>query len=237
MSKRKHAGAAGSNLLTNLALVFPVLLIYELGVLALGLRQRNGADLITDEIGSRVGYGSFGLFLICVFFALLLYLRKSQSFDWSALVPVMLESAIYALTMGTLIVFVMVDLLHLNPRMAVAAAAPAASAGPITNVVLAMGAGIHEELFFRLFVLGGTAYVLERVGLRRFAAVTAAFVLSSALFSAAHHIGPYGDPLRVGVFTYRFLAGLMFGALFWFRGFAVAVYTHAFYDIYVMLLR
>jgi hypothetical protein len=62
-------------------------------------------------------------------------------------------------------------------------------------------------------------------------------LVSSALFSAAHHVGPLGDPLRLGVFTYRMLAGIVFGLIFWFRGFAVAVYTHALYDMYVMLLR
>ena len=52
-----------------------------------------------------------------------------------------------------------------------------------------------------------------------------------------HHIPPYGDPLHIGVFTFRFMAGLCFASLFWFRGFAVAVYTHALYDLYVLLVR
>jgi membrane protease YdiL (CAAX protease family) len=61
--------------------------------------------------------------------------------------------------------------------------------------------------------------------------------VSSLLFSAMHHIPPYGDPLRLGIFTFRCLAGICFGLLFWFRGFAVAVYTHALYDLYVLLVR
>jgi len=39
------------------------------------------------------------------------------------------------------------------------------------------------------------------------------------------------------VFVFRVLAGCFFGMVYWFRGFAVAVYTHALYDIYVLLLR
>ena len=46
-----------------------------------------------------------------------------------------------------------------------------------------------------------------------------------------HHIPPYGDPLHLGVFMFRVLAGACFGLLFWFRGFAIAVYTHALYDL------
>ncbi len=34
---------------------------------------------------------------------------------------------------------------------------------------------------------------------------------------------------------YRFLAGLYFGALYHWRGFAVAVWTHALYDVFVLL--
>jgi len=41
--------------------------------------------------------------------------------------------------------------------------------------------------------------------------------------------------VQVWVFTFRFLAGILFGLLFWFRGFAVAVYTHAIYDIVVLV--
>ena len=75
------------------------------------------------------------------------------------------------------------------------------------------------------------------VGMRRFFALAVALGVSSFLFSAAHHIPPYGDPLQLGVFTFRLLAGVFFGLLFWFRGFAVAAYTHALYDIYVLILR
>jgi len=222
---------ARSNLLTSIALVFPCLLVYELGVILLGLRQRNGVDLITDEIGARIGYLQFGILLTICFVGLILYLRRTQRFEWSPLVPVLLESGIYALTMGTVIVFVMVDFLHMSPKMALA------RGGPATKIVLALGAGVHEELFFRLLLLGGLFYLLRQLRLGRVFALVTAFVVSAALFSAAHHVGRYGDPLALGVFTYRFLAGLIFGALYWFRGFAVAVYTHALYDIYVMLLR
>ena len=41
-----------------------------------------------------------------------------------------------------------------------------------------------------------------------------------------------GGRVRSGV-----IAGVFFGALFQFRGFAIAVYTHALYDIYVLVLR
>jgi membrane protease YdiL (CAAX protease family) len=110
--------------------------------------------------------------------------------------------------------------------------------GLATRAVMSIGAGVYEETVFRLALLGGTVALLEKVvGVRRWVALVMAFIVSSLLFSAMHHIPPYGDPFHLGVFTFRFLAGLCFGLMFWFRGFAVAVYAHAFYDLYVLLVR
>jgi membrane protease YdiL (CAAX protease family) len=67
-------------------------------------------------------------------------------------------------------------------------------------------------------------------------AIVLAFAISSILFSLAHHVGPMGEPLRLGVFVFRVMAGLFFGALYKFRSFPIAVYTHALYDIYVLII-
>jgi len=61
-------------------------------------------------------------------------------------------------------------------------------------------------------------------------------LVSSAVFSAAHHIGAAGDPFTIGVFVYRSLAGLIFAGIYWFRSLGHAVYAHAMYDVYVMVL-
>src|SRR6185295_6669818 len=124
-----------------------------------------------------------------------------------------------------------------SPRLAGGGGA-IANQGLATRAVMSIGAGVYEETVFRLALLSGIAALLEKViGLGRWIAVGVAFVVSALLFSAMHHIPPYGDPLHLGVFTFRFLAGMCFAALFWFRGFAVAVYTHALYDLYVLLVR
>jgi hypothetical protein len=146
----------------------------------------------------------------------------------------MLESAIYALTMGSLIVFVMTKVFGISPRLA----GGVAGEGFGTRLVMSLGAGVWEETVFRLGLLAGFTALFERaVGMRRPLAGLLGLAISSLLFSAMHHIPPYGDPFAIGVFTFRVLAGACFGLLFWFRGFAVAVYTHALYDLYVLLVR
>ena len=56
---------------------------------------------------------------------------------------------------------------------------------------------------------------------------------SSLLFSAAHHIV---EPFSLTAFVFRTVAGAMFAILFLFRGFAVAAWTHALYDLWVIVL-
>ena len=237
--KPRRALQVRGNLLTGIVLVFPLFLLYELGVLFTDVM--NGADLITQSLIRLVGVKGFVIVQVAlglIMLGLILYLRRHQRFNLRIFIPVLLESGIFALTMGTLIVFVMVDLLHIDPRLAAAAGDPVARAGIFERLVLSVGAGVHEELVFRLILLGGLAALGEHVlKQRRWVAVLAAFVISSVLFSLAHHVGPLGEPLRLGVFVYRAIAGMFFGALCQFRGFASAVYTHALYDIYVMILH
>jgi hypothetical protein len=217
-------------------LVLPLLLFYEISVLFTDMM--NGADLLTRTLVEHFGLRGFIWFqggLALFFVVLVLYLRRTQHFDFKRFLPVVLESGIYALTMGTLIIFVMVELLKIDPRLSASSAV--ANAGLFDRLVLSVGAGVHEELLFRLGLMTAFSVLFQRVlGLRRWSAILGAMVLSSVLFSAAHHLGPLGDPLRLGVFVYRLIAGMVFAVLFQFRGFAIAVYTHALYDIYVMVL-
>jgi membrane protease YdiL (CAAX protease family) len=229
------------NLLTSLILVFPLFVIYQIGVL-FTLPLLNGADFLTVFLFRKVGLTTTAYLgytaAITVLFAIAVgVLRRKQRFDPGLIVPVLIESAIYALTMGSLIVLVMTKLFGISPQLA-GSGGLIASQGILARAVMSIGAGVYEETVFRLVLVGGVVALLERgLGLARWVALGAAFVVSSLLFSAMHHIPPYGDPLHLGVFTFRFLAGMCFATLFWFRGFAVAVYAHAFYDLYVLLVR
>jgi hypothetical protein len=74
------------------------------------------------------------------------------------------------------------------------------------------------------------------IGLRRPTAGWAAAILAALLFSAFHYVGPYAYPLELQSFTFRFLAGLAFSGLYLVRGFGIAAWTHALYDVFLVLL-
>jgi membrane protease YdiL (CAAX protease family) len=102
--------------------------------------------------------------------------------------------------------------------------------------MISLGAGIYEELLFRVILVGALAAIGARAfgWTTRTAGIVAA-VAGALLFSAFHYIGPYGDPLELGSFTFRALAGLVFSGLYLTRGFGIAAWTHALYDVYVTL--
>jgi membrane protease YdiL (CAAX protease family) len=230
--------ASPRNLLTSLVLVFPLFLIYQLGVL-FTLPMLNGADFVTilllQTLGLSVkGYLGFLGGVLLLFLGTLLVLRRHQRFDRAMVLPVILESLIWALTMGSLIVFVMTRILGINPRLA----AGIEGQGLMTRFVMSLGAGVYEETVFRLGLMSVLALALEKlVKVVRWLALLIALLLSATVFSAMHHLPPYGDPLTLSPFVFRILAGVFFGLLFWRRGFAVAVYTHAFYDVFVLVVR
>lgn len=236
----RRAGASGpptkavlghGDLGTSLLYVFPLFLAYEVGVLF--APAMNGVDFVSRHVYAAVGYDRRNYLLVhlglaLIFAGFLVWQRRRRAFAGRPFLPMLLESGIYALTLGSFIVFVMRNVLRMDLSLAV---------GGGTELVLSLGAGVHEELVFRLGLCAGGAALARLVGLSHGAAVALAFVVSSALFSGAHHIGPAGDPWSLTVFTYRMLAGLLFATLFYFRSLAHAVYTHALYDIYVLILR
>jgi membrane protease YdiL (CAAX protease family) len=107
-----------------------------------------------------------------------------------------------------------------------------------TDLTAAIGAGIYEEALFRFVLMGGLIAVFHywmRAPLRW--TVPFAAILSACLFSYAHHAasGIGTEPWHWGRFVLRALLGALLGAIFWVRGLGIVVYTHALYNVAVIL--
>jgi hypothetical protein len=103
----------------------------------------------------------------------------------------------------------------------------------LANAISFLGAGIYEEMLFRLMLYPILLRLLAVTEMSTPLAIGLAMLLSAAAFSGAHHLGPYGEPFEPKVFLFRGLAGMYFALLFQFRGFGIAVGTHACYDVLV----
>lgn len=215
--------------LTSLVLTVPVFLVYHLGILLVD--RRNGVDWVsglTLELLDRslVGYVAVTLAYAGALLGAGLWLRGRAHVHPSALVPVLVESLAWGVLM-------MISVGWATGRI-FAGQVGTAGMGPLTKLVMAAGAGFHEELVFRVILFAGGAEALRRLGrLGGPAGWIIAAVASSLVFSAVHYVGALGDPFRLVSFTFRFLAGLFLAAVYRFRGFAVAVYSHTLYDLLV----
>ena len=104
--------------------------------------------------------------------------------------------------------------------------------------MVSLGAGVYEELVFRVLLVSGLLALARLVfGLGTFAASAFAVVMGALIFSAFHYIGPYGDPLEVPSFVFRTVAGLAFSGLYVTRGFGITAWTHALYDVFLLFAR
>ncbi len=139
----------------------------------------------------------------------------------------MLESTAYAFLLALLVS-------GLTQR--IMAASQAVDSGMLAGLVLSIGAGLYEELLFRVLLVGALFLLLCRVTpeIGRIGAYVVAAVVGALLFSAVHYVGALGDAFSVGSFVYRALFGLALNVVFLVRGFGVAAWTHALYDVMVI---
>lgn len=233
----RTAGVLGyGDLASSLLLILPLFLAYEFGVVFAS--SINGVDFMTRTMLAAVNYdrGDYLLLqlaLIGSYMGLLWQAHARGVLEQGSFLPMVLESSIYALTLGSFIILIMQELLGFS----LAASAALALGRTGEALIISLGAGVHEELVFRLGIMAGSAWLLRHAGMRQAAAMVAGVVLAAVLFSLAHHSGPHGEPFHLDVFTYRALAGLVFGLIFYYRSLAHAVYTHFLYDMYVLALQ
>jgi membrane protease YdiL (CAAX protease family) len=102
-------------------------------------------------------------------------------------------------------------------------------------LALSLGAGLYEELFFRVILVGALVWVFQKMVRTNWIAYTAAVILAALCFSAVHYTGEFGDPFTIGSFLFRFLFGLALNLIYVIRGFGMAAWTHAIYDILVIM--
>lgn len=222
--------------------VLPLLVLYQATALLANLGQRraviNGADALVQNLMNGVGlHGWLGSWLILAGVAGVLIFRADRAHS-KAPVPapylwlMLLECALYALVFGSLVAYLTALILPGYGYLQI-------GRGGIhfgQKLATSLGAGLYEELVFRLAMTGGLIRLLSACGVRRGAAATFAVLFSSAVFSLFHYLGPSGEVFQLTSFAFRFVAGLVLACLFWARGFAVAAWTHALYDVFLLLV-
>lgn len=231
----------------SLLFAVPLLLLYEAGAAWLahdgGPALRNGADVMLRTLLAAGGlHGTLAFTGALLAGALLLVglerRRRRVPVRARVFAGMLAESVAYALLLGAVVGSATYWLLEgvAKVRLAVEAG-PVAELPLLHGLVLSLGAGIYEELVFRVLLVGGLVAVFVAGGLARAQAGVFAALLAALAFSAFHYVGPYADAWALPSFVFRFLAGLVFSGLYLLRGFGIAAWTHALYDVFLFLGR
>ena len=107
--------------------------------------------------------------------------------------------------------------------------------GLMQNLALSVGAGLFEEIIFRVILLNLLFLLLSPLLRKKVVAAVVSVLLASFLFSLSHYVGTMADTWQLYSFMFRWAAGLLFTVLYFVRGFAITAYTHALYDIWVLV--
>lgn len=222
---------------TDLGLTLPIFLLYHLGVVFLPVR--NAADLVTTELSalaknSMAAYAGLTVAVGAAFVVVLAATGQKRALEGKRFALIALEGTLYAILMRFAAAAV-VGSLSLRPSV------PSIETKSVfSGVVMSMGAGFYEEIAFRAGIFGLGALLLKAVfspGIRRVVFTLLWACVAAVAFSAWHYVGALGDSFDVPSFIFRAVCGLILTAIFVFRGFAPAVWTHALYDVWAMVLR
>ncbi|HUW19207.1 MAG TPA: CPBP family intramembrane glutamic endopeptidase [Sedimentisphaerales bacterium] len=114
----------------------------------------------------------------------------------------------------------------------------------LADIVTGIGAGIYEELVFRLVLICLLMLLFQdALRLSHSNSIILSVLISAALFSAYHHVDFFSGQLYQTTrfdwtqFGFRTIAGVYFAVLFAIRGFGITAGTHAFYDVIATLIN
>jgi hypothetical protein len=228
-----------------LLFLLPLLVTYEFGVVLVSGGPhdtvRNGADHWM-RTGLRLAGFQHPLLLPLVVVGMLAGWQVVGHFRWkpspSTLFGMLAESVLFGVC---LVVLGQLQDLAFRPHWgevarAAHSAVPLSLSGTLPRVITYVGAGVYEEVLFRLCLIPAIYGLLRAVLVPRKMAVVLTVLATSLLFSAAHYVGPAADEFTMFSFVFRSLAGVFFAALFVFRGFGITVGSHAAYDLLVGIL-
>ncbi len=232
-----------------LVFLLPLVIVYELG-LAWVLRSSDG--VLTNKahetflrffevFGINVAGGLYlgGALIIVVLLVWHLLTRESWKIDLATPGVMAVESLLLSIP---LLVFAAVV-----GRGEAAAAMAMAPQTPLptdlgeyslsSRLALSIGAGLYEELLFRMLLIAVIHTILVDVGkMKPAGGAGLALIVSAIAFTLYHHpqLKTETGGIDFGHVLFFFGAGLYFGGLFLGRGFGIVVGVHAIYDVIVL---
>lgn len=222
-----------------LAFLLPLILLYELALAFLLQSQENVRTVLAHRYlleffdAFRIApQGALHLGGVAIVVVLLIWHvleRRPWQINIATCGIMAVESVILTLPL--------IVLCQLIARAVVAEPTVAFAPAPLegldiwSKIGISIGAGLYEELIFRMLLIAVIHTLLVDVGKasnRLGAAI--AILVSAGAFTAYHRLDSASETV------FLFLAGLYFGCIYVVRGFGIVVGAHAFYDIITVAL-
>ena len=219
---------------TSLVFLLPLILVYEIGTRYYTTAAQHGRDqqIIAFTLMQRFFrlFGVNGQHLPAVAVVTILLSwhiasKRSWRFNWSTLLGMAAESVLLALPLIALAR----ELARYFPLAAIRASRQ-------DVIILSLGAGVYEELVFRLGLFALLSFALkDALRLHAVWVYLGVVVFSALAFSAYHYLSPL-EHFQGRAFIFRTAAGAYFGLIFLFRGFGITAACHASYDLLILFI-
>jgi membrane protease YdiL (CAAX protease family) len=228
-----------------LVFLLPLVLAYELGSF-LYLSDIEGKQL---SVSAQRLFADFfhafglagawlpGLALVAVFLTWHIMIKDRWQVDPNTLGGMLLESVAWTLPLLVLSATVV----HAQRAMGVTGGGSGLAAlaepptpdklGAMAALTVSIGAGLYEEMLFRLVGLALLHFVLvDLIGL------TARWAYPIAIFVCALAFALYHQGQGTALLMFRTLAGVYLGTVYVMRGFGIVVGTHAIFDVLALVI-
>lgn len=233
----KHYFSSTHTLLYSYLISLPLLLLYEVLIF---LAQpdseqviRISVDVWIKTLFSYIGRDVLSITLILVallgMFVLYRERKKLSSLKLSYFFTMLIEASFYAFFLALIINTAVSGLLQIIQI------SPVESLTTLQQLALSLGAGLYEELFFRVILVSALLFIFKKTFTKQSLAFASAILLAALIFSMVHYVGTLGDSFTLSSFLFRFLFGLALNAIYLWRGFGMAAWTHAIYDLMVIV--
>jgi len=241
-----------------IAFLLPFIVFYELGTIFINTDVLNQSQVRVVAFvwvqnfleylgfGSKLVWAAPPLAVVVILTALQLASRKRWRFGFGDIWPMAVECILLAVPLIVLSLFLNSSSVTENSLSVTTAVNndKVIQQSLLADIVTGMGAGIYEELIFRLILICVLMLLFQDVlRLSRKNSIIFSVLVSAALFSAHHHIVFLTGQLTISApfnwteFGFRTIAGVYFAVLFAIRGFGITAGTHAFYDIIATLIN
>lgn len=225
-----------NGLLYSYLISIPLLLLYE--VLILISQPQGNIARISVDVWFKSFFTYFGLnaisttlILAAVIGGIIVYKKRGEikSVQKNYLLIMIAEATFYAILVA-LIVSHVVDFILLQSANGLTG-----DFNKLQLIALSLGAGLYEELFFRVILVSFLIFIFDKIFKNKNYSTGVAILFAALIFSGVHYVGDFADSWLLSSFLFRFLFGLALNLIYVIRGFGLAAWTHAIYDLIVVI--